>query len=136
MAQGVESSDHWIGSSDGVSIRLQRLSPVLGQQESKLKPCIIHFHGGGYIAGAPEMITPYLSHLVAATGVELFSVDYRLVPTHQHPILAEDGYAALEWALQNATTFNIDPARMAVMGDSARGGLAAGVALLARDRNL
>ncbi|KAJ4982661.1 Carboxylesterase NlhH 1 [Stagonosporopsis vannaccii] len=136
MAQGVESNDHWIDSSDGVSIRLQHLSPVSGQQESQLKPCIVHFHGGGYIAGATEMITPYLSFLVAATGVQLFSVDYRLVPAHQHPTPAEDGYAALEWVSQNATTFNIDPARIAVMGDSAGGGLAACVALLARDRNL
>jgi acetyl esterase/lipase len=82
------------------------------------------------------MITPYLSHLVAATGVQLFSVEYRLAPAHQHPVPVEDGYAALRWVSHNASKFNIDAARIAVMGDSAGGGLAAGVALLARDRSL
>jgi acetyl esterase/lipase len=136
MAQGVEDTDHWISSSDGTSIRLQRLSPVVRGQEGELKPCIVHFHGGGFIGGAPEMITPYLSYLVAATSVQLFSVEYRLAPAHQHPVPVEDGYAALTWVSQNASKFNIDPSRIAVMGDSAGGGLAAGVALLARDRGL
>jgi acetyl esterase/lipase len=136
MAQGVKASDHWISSSDGTSIRLQRLSPVAGEQESELKPCIVHFHGGGYIARVPEMINPYLSCLVAATGVQLFSVNYRLAPAHQHPVPVEDGYTALTWVSQNVSKFNIDPSRIAVMGDSARGGLAAGVSLLARDRSL
>jgi acetyl esterase/lipase len=136
MAEGVEACDHWISSGDGTSIRLQRLFPVAGEQESELKPCIVHFHGGGYIAGVPEIITPYLSYLVAATGVQLFSVDYRLAPAHQHPVPVEDGYTALTWVSQNASKFTIDPSRIAVMGDSAGGGLAAGVALLARDRSL
>lgn len=136
LAQGVEASDHWISSNDGTSIRLQRLCSITGEQGSELKPCIVHFHGGGYIAGVPEMITPYLSYLVAATGVQLFSVDYRLAPAHQHPVPVEDCYTALTWVSKNASTFNIDPTRIAVMGDSAGGGLAAGVALLARDRSL
>lgn len=136
IAEGIEATDHWIPSSDGTSIRLQQLSPAIRGQEGELKPCIVYFHGGGFIGGVPEMITGYLSQLVAATGVQLFSVEYRLAPKHQHPVPVEDNYAALTWVSQNASRFNINPSRIAVMGDSAGGGLAAGVALLARDRGL
>lgn len=136
LAEGVETTEHWFSSGDGISVRLQRLFPVAGEQAGEAGPCIVHFHGGGYFGGTVEMVTPTLSHLVAATGVQLFSVDYRLAPVHQHPVPVEDGYAALTWVLQNANKFNIDPSRIAVMGESSGGGLAAGTALLARDRGL
>jgi acetyl esterase/lipase len=136
LAEGVEATEHWFPSSDGTSIRLQRLSPVAGHQAREAGPCIVHFHGGGYFGGAVEWTSAPLSHLVAATGVQSFSVEYRLTPAHQHPVQVEDGYAALTWVQQNAQKFNIEPSRIAVMGESAGGGLAAGLALLARDRGL
>ncbi|KAJ4991815.1 hypothetical protein SVAN01_02665 [Stagonosporopsis vannaccii] len=136
IAQGVEATDHHFSSSDGASLRLLRLSPAAKGNAAGPGPCIMHFHGGGYFGGNIEMVSSSLSHLVAATGVQLFSVDYRLTPVHQHPIPVEDGYAALQWVLQNAEKFNIDTSRIAVMGESSGGGLAAGLALLARDRGL
>ncbi|KAH6629740.1 Alpha/Beta hydrolase protein [Boeremia exigua] len=136
LAKGVEATNHQFTSHDGTSVRLVHLSTTAKDDSAGPGPCVLHFHGGGYFGGSVEMITPSLSHLVAATAVQIFSVDYRLTPAHQHPVPVEDGFAALLWLLENATKFNIDPARIALMGESSGGGLAASLALLARDRNL
>jgi acetyl esterase/lipase len=64
----------------------------------------------------------------------MLSVEYRLAPENPFPIPLDDCWTALEWVAANATALSIDPARIAIMGESAGGGLAANVALLARDR--
>jgi acetyl esterase/lipase len=74
-----------------------------------------------------------LSRYVSASGVPMLSVDYRVAPEHPHPAPVEDSYAGLRWLSDHADELGVDPARIAVMGDSARGGLAAAVAMLARD---
>ncbi|KAF9891530.1 hypothetical protein FE257_003997 [Aspergillus nanangensis] len=99
-------------------------------------PAIIHYHGGGMILGSVELSLRPLARLVSETAIPIFSVNYRLAPEYTDTTPAEDCYAALLWLHQVASLQGFDPARIAVFGESAGGGLAAGVALMARDRNL
>jgi acetyl esterase/lipase len=97
-------------------------------------PAILYFHGGGYLIGGATMSEPWQRPLVAKLNCVIVSVDYRLAPENRHPAQINDGYAALSWLFGNAAELGINPARIGVMGDSAGGGLAAAIALVARDR--
>jgi triacylglycerol lipase len=99
-------------------------------------PCILHIHGGGYVIGSAATMAPMHRALVAALGCALVSVEYRLAPETIFPGAVEDCYAALAWLNAQAAELGIDPARIGVMGESAGGGLAAALALLARDRGV
>lgn len=97
-------------------------------------PGIQGIHGGGMIVGHRRMDVPRLADLVVELGVVAATVEYRLAPEHPHPAPVEDCHAALVWFHGQAAALGVDPARLAVMGGSAGGGLSAGVALLARRR--
>lgn len=97
-------------------------------------PCVFHVHGGGFIAGSAEAYEPLHRQTVVKTGAILAAVSYRLAPETPFPGAIEDCYAGLAWVFRNAARLGIDPARIGVMGESAGGGLAAALALLARDR--
>lgn len=97
-------------------------------------PCLLHLHGGGYVAGSAAEFEPLQRPLAPAAGCVIVSVDYRLAPETRYPGAIEDCYAALTWIFANAAALDIDTARIGVMGESAGGGLAAALALLSRDR--
>ena len=97
-------------------------------------PCIFHIHGGGYVGGSAESIEGILRPLAADLDCVITSINYRLAPETPHPGPVEDCYAALAWVFKNAAELDVDRARIGVKGDSAGGGLAAALALLARDR--
>lgn len=98
-------------------------------------PGILHPHSGGMIIGTRfsgiDMVADWVERYV---GVAV-SVEYRLAPEHPDPVPIEDCYAALLYMAENAEELGLDPNRLIVAGMSAGGGLAAGLALLARDRN-
>jgi len=94
---------------------------------------VLYLHGGGMIMGSAASEGP-VARYVANSGVPMLSVDYRRAPEHPHPNPVEDCYAGLHWLSAHAAQLGVDPTRIAVMGDSAGGGLAAALALLARDR--
>jgi acetyl esterase/lipase len=98
------------------------------------RPGLLLIHGGGFVVGDLELEHPIAAHIAAEVGAVVVSVDYRLAPEHPFPAGLEDCYAALCWAAAKATELGIDPERLGVAGESAGGGLAAAVALLARDR--
>lgn len=97
-------------------------------------PALVHMHGGGYVRGAAQDLEAVHRPLVKALGCALVSIDYRLAPETPFPGAIDDCYAALAWTFRHADALGLDPARIGVMGESAGGGLAAALALLARDR--
>jgi acetyl esterase len=97
-------------------------------------PGVLYIHGGGFILGSVAMFDSEAKRIAAEVGAVVVSVEYRLAPEHPFPAGLDDCYAALVWIASTAARLGIDPARLAVGGDSAGGGLAAAVALLARDR--
>lgn len=97
-------------------------------------PAYLHIHGGGYVIGVPEMNAAQNQNVAASLGCFVASVDYRLSPETPHPGPVEDCYAALKWLHANAADLGVDVGRIAIGGESAGGGLAAALALVARDR--
>ncbi|MEG3155589.1 alpha/beta hydrolase [Sphingomonas sp. RB1R13] len=128
----VVSSDIHIPSGDGDrTVRCLLVRPV---EIATSAPAILHFHGGGHVLGVPEMDAPMLHRWSHELGCLILSVDYRLAPETPAPGPMDDAYAALAWLNAEAAALGIDPARVAVSGTSAGGSMAAGLALLARDR--
>jgi acetyl esterase len=97
-------------------------------------PGLLFIHGGGFILGNIAMFDSEAKRIAAEVGVVVVSVEYRLAPEDPYPAGLDDCYAALVWTAKSASELGIDPSFLAVGGDSAGGGLAAAVALLARDR--
>lgn len=98
------------------------------------RPCLISIHGGGYVIGSHLGDDGRFDRWCTTLACVGISVGYRLAPETPYPGPLEDCYAALRWAYRNAPGLGIDPARIGIIGGSAGGGLAAGLALLARDR--
>lgn len=101
-----------------------------------LRPGIFYLHGGGLILGNQNFLLDSTLPWVEELDAVLVSPGYRLAPEHQHPALLNDCWSALEWFVENISKLGIDPNKVMVAGHSAGGGLAAGIALLARDRGL
>ena len=97
-------------------------------------PLVYDIHGGGFVMGSPELEHGPNVRYAREVGALVVSVDYRLAPEHRFPAGLEDCYAGLVWVAANADELGADPDRIVVHGWSAGGGLAAAVALLARDR--
>ncbi|MEV5985186.1 alpha/beta hydrolase [Streptomyces sp. NPDC052051] len=97
-------------------------------------PVLLDMHGGGFVMGSVDSEHRRALDLARRTGFVVISVDYRLAPEHPFPAGLEDCYEVLRWTVKNATELGVDPDRLAVVGGSAGGGLAAALSLLARDR--
>ncbi len=121
------------GPAPDVQVPLRSYRP-LGSNPQQVLPALVYYHGGGHTIGDLDTHDVLCRELCNLSGWAVFSVDYRLGPENKFPAAVEDGYAALQWIAGHAEELKIDPARIAVGGDSAGGNLATVMALLARDR--
>ncbi len=119
------------GPQDAPDVRVLVYRP---KNVSTAVPALLWIHGGGYVLGDADQAGPQLKMIVSTLGCAAVAVDYRLAPETPHPGPVEDCYAALKWLYTNASGLSVDATRIAIGGDSAGGGLAAGLALLTRDR--
>ena len=127
---GVDVTEHRIaGGQGGVRVLVYRPS-----KQSSALPALLHCHAGGFVVGSPETHAAANSALAEDVECVIVSVDYRLAPETPFPGPLDDCYDALSWLHQNASDLAVDPTRIAVFGHSAGGGIAASLALRARDR--
>ena len=96
-------------------------------------PIVVYFHAGGWVGGSCDDIDTPVRALANRSGCAVVSVNYRLAPEHKYPAALQDCYVAVQWASTHGERFGWDGRRLAVVGDSAGGNLAAAVALRARD---
>jgi acetyl esterase len=100
-----------------------------------LAPCLVFFHGGGWVIGDLDSHDVVCRKLADEGELIVISVDYRLAPEHKFPSAVDDAIAATKWIAEHARQLGIDASRLTVGGDSAGGNLAAVVSIAARDGN-
>jgi acetyl esterase len=122
---GLEIQDHTVPADPEVPVRLYRPHQARG--------AIVWLHGGGFVMGDLDTEHPWAARVADGAGVVVVSVGYRPAPEHRFPAALDDASAVLAWTAEHAADLAIDPERIAVGGHSAGAGLAAAVALRARD---
>ena len=96
-------------------------------------PLLVYAHGGGFVQGSLPSWDAMLRELVRQSGVAALSVDYRLAPEHKFPVAFEEMVAMIRLAMREGAGLGIDPAGLAVGGDSAGANLALAAASALRD---
>lgn len=128
----VDRREITVPAGDGTPIPLTVLSPA-HTDRTTAAPCVYWIHGGGMVMGDRFSQIDIPLEWLDRFGAVVVSVDYRLAPEATGTVLVDDCYRGLLWVAEHAAELGVDPARIVVAGASAGGGLAAGVALLARD---
>jgi acetyl esterase/lipase len=123
---GMEVEDRAVPADPEVAVRIYRPHHAQG--------AVVWLHGGGFVMGDLDTEHPWAARLADGAGVVVVSVGYRVAPEHRFPAAFDDAYAALAWTAEHAAELGVDPARIAVGGHSAGAGIAAAVALRARDQ--
>jgi len=114
------------GAGGGIPARIYHPSGAPG--------IVVAFHGGGWLMGSRDSFDAVCRHLAADSGLAVVNVDYRLAPEHPFPAAIHDAWAATRWVAEHGAAHGLPARRLAVMGESAGGNLAAVVCLLARER--
>ncbi|MER5349384.1 alpha/beta hydrolase [Kitasatospora sp. NPDC002551] len=122
---GLLIEDRLVPADPAVAVRVYRPREPLG--------ALVWLHGGGFVFGDLETEHPWAAGIAGRSDAVVISVDYRRSPEHRFPAALDDAWAVLEWTAAHAAELGVDPGRIAVGGHSAGAGLAAAVALRARD---
>jgi acetyl esterase/lipase len=129
LSDAVVRTEYLVPGDPPIKVRVHRAKGAEGAL-----PAVLTIHGGGYVIGSYDMDDPLLDRWSPGLGLVGVSVDYRLAPETPYPGPLEDCYAALRWTHEHADELGVDAGRIGLYGLSAGGGLAAALALLARDR--
>lgn len=132
LSDRVTRTDHTVPGPAGDPDIIVRIHVPDGLERPA--PCLFSIHGGGYILGDRSQDDLRFDRLCPDLGFIGASVEYRLAPETPYPGPLEDCYAGLQWVHEHAAEMGVDPSRIGIAGASAGGGLAAGLALLTRDR--
>lgn len=130
---GLTRTTHRFQTADGYSVPCVVIAPL---NLAKPAPAVVYYHGGAYALTYMTMHMKMCERYALEANCIVVLVAYRLTPQHPFPTGFNDSFAALEWAITNASTLGIDPQRLVVMGDSAGGGMAASVAQKAFDNRI
>jgi acetyl esterase/lipase len=130
---GLDIRDVFIaGPESNPALRLRVYSPI---SVTAGRPALLWIHGGGFIIGTPEQDAANIIEMCQELGIVVAAVNYRLGPDHPFPAALDDCYAALKWLHKSVDDLNTAQDRIAIGGNSAGAGLAAGLVLAAHDRD-
>lgn len=130
-------ADHHIETADGYDLLVRTYRPrksSMASESSESSAALYWIHGGGMVLGNVSMDDAHCADIAAELDIVVASVDYRLATELPYPTPLDDCKRGFDWFVEHAESFGVDPDRIAIGGASAGGGLAAGLALLARDR--
>lgn len=130
--EGINTEDRQVPGFEGAPDVFVRIYQPTDRPDTL--PALLWIHGGGYVLGSVERDDLLAKHLARVGQCVVASVEYRLAPEHPFPAPVEDCYAALKWLSAYSSELGVDTSRIAIGGASAGSGLAAGLALFARDR--
>lgn len=115
---------------NGTKLNVRIFRPNSG---GAMMPAVLYLHGGGWVIGSSEMYAKSARSLADNAGVVVISLDYRLAPENKFPTAHEDALATYQWLLANAASFQINPSRIAVVGEDAGANMACNISIAARD---
>lgn len=129
--EGLDCEQRFIpGKNGGPDIRVRLYRPI---NNNETLPCMVHFHGGGYMMSSPEAFSGFIKSIIDARPCVVIAPDYRLSVDNPFPDGFNDCYDTVMWAKENADKLKIDASKFILAGHSAGGGLTAAVTLKARD---
>jgi acetyl esterase len=99
-----------------------------------LYPVLVNLHAGGFVQGRPEQDEVFMRILVDEVGCAVFNIDYKLAPKYKFPACLEEVYETIQWIIKNKKELNIDPGRIAIIGQSSGGNLSAAICLMAKKK--
>lgn len=129
----VDTAGKTIPVGNGQRIHARVYTPKSG---SAPFPIIVYYHGGGWVIADLDTYNASAQGMAEQVGAVVVSVAYHLAPEHKFPTQHNEAFAAYEWVLKNGASINGDPKRVALVGESAGGNLAANVSIMARDKKI
>lgn len=132
LGEDIRVDQHEIVTEHNPGLHIMVLSP---QEVSEPLPCVIYYHGGGFMFKASSILIKNMADYVKRLHCVVVIPNYRLLPQYPFPNGFDDAYETLEWVSNNGSTLDIDKDKIVLQGNSAGGALAAGIALKARDNN-